>query len=145
RQGAISSWCPMSWPSALRGADVMTSRRKRPLSPAEEALWKAATKGDQPIDRKNVFTPPEAPRPRRRPMVAHDTPEGSFGEDFGALPRASTPGASEMDGNLAAKLKRGQLPIDGAIDLHGMTLRDAEDRLNRYVAGAVALGSRVIL
>ena len=118
----------------------MTSRRQRPLTPGEDALWKAATKGDRPLDRKDLPAPPETPRPRRRHRAAAPAipePEG--------LAAPASPGAFEMDGNLAGRLRRGQLPIDGTIDLHGMTLRQAEDRLNRYVAGALALGSRVIL
>jgi DNA-nicking Smr family endonuclease len=117
----------------------MTSRRQRPLTPGEDALWKAATRNDKPLDRKDVLPPPEAPRPKRRHMAAPSAPEPD------ALAASTSPGSFEMDGNLASRLRRGQLPIDGTIDLHGMTLRQAEDRLNSYVAGALALGSRVIL
>jgi DNA-nicking Smr family endonuclease len=117
----------------------MTSRRQRPLTPGEDALWKAATKSDKPLDRKAVLTPPEAPRPKRRMAAAPEVPEA------GPRPAPASPGSFEMDGNLANRLRRGQLPIDGTIDLHGLTLREAEDRLTRYVAGALAQDSRVIL
>lgn len=121
----------------------MASRRKRPLTEAEEALWNAATRGDRPLDRANVLGPPETPRPRRRPMR---NPEAmGLSADAGPLPRPARPGSSEMDGNLAQKLRRGQVPIEGTIDLHGLTLREAEDRLNRYVAGALARAARCIL
>lgn len=127
----------------------MTSRRRRPLSPEEEALWEAVTKGDKPLRHRNVLTPPEAPRPRRQPMTGRGALQFGAGDpgaqEIGTPSRAPRPGSTEMDGNLAQKLRRGQLPIDGKIDLHGLTVRAAEDRLNRYIAGALAMGKRCIL
>lgn len=115
----------------------MTSRRpRRPLSPEEEALWRAATKSDKPLDKRDILNEqPEPKRPRRpiNPRVEEPPP----------APRGA--GGNSLDGNLAQRLKRGQLPIEGRIDLHGMTLVAAEERLASYIAGAASQGKRMLL
>jgi DNA-nicking Smr family endonuclease len=53
--------------------------------------------------------------------------------------------ASGLDGTWDRKLTRGTVEPDVTIDLHGMTLAMAHDRLNGGVAQALAMGARVIL
>ena len=43
------------------------------------------------------------------------------------------------------KLRRGQLPLEGKLDLHGMTQEEAFDRLFRFIKSAVAERKRTVL
>ena len=50
-----------------------------------------------------------------------------------------------LDSTWDRKLTRGSINPDVTIDLHGMTLATAHDRLNGGIAQALAMGARVIL
>lgn len=50
-----------------------------------------------------------------------------------------------IDRATAERLKRGRYPIDGHLDLHGMTQAEAHRALFRAVAGARAAGRRCLL
>jgi DNA-nicking Smr family endonuclease len=126
-------------------------RRRRVPSAAEQALWRFAVRdatplpgratAPEPVPPEPAPPPPEAtvpgevPRPRRvrasaRPIV---------------LPRldvASTPG---LDARSAERLKRGQLPIEARLDLHGLTQEAARSALDGFIAEAYAAGRRAVL
>lgn len=52
---------------------------------------------------------------------------------------------SGVDGRTITKLKRGQLPIEGILDLHGMTLDKAHTRCISFLKGAQINGYRCVL
>lgn len=54
-------------------------------------------------------------------------------------------GAPGMDRRLQLRLKRGQLPIEARIDLHGLTREKAHVALNGFLARQEALGRRCVL
>lgn len=43
------------------------------------------------------------------------------------------------------RLRRGQLPIDGVVDLHGLTQAAAHTLIERYIASSARIGRRCIL
>ncbi len=53
--------------------------------------------------------------------------------------------APGMDRRLQQRLKRGQLPIEARIDLHGLTREKAHVALNGFLARQQALGRRCVL
>ncbi|WP_366886061.1 Smr/MutS family protein [Novosphingobium sp.] len=53
--------------------------------------------------------------------------------------------AGGLDSSWDRKLGRGPIQPDVTIDLHGLTLAMAHDRLNGGIAQALAMGARVIL
>jgi DNA-nicking Smr family endonuclease len=55
---------------------------------------------------------------------------------------AALPG---LDRNTARKFERGELPIDRAIDLHGLTQQRAHEALDRFMGEAVKAGLRMLL
>ena len=77
---------------------------------------------------RRIARPGPAPKPLTKPV-----PTRSHGD---------TPG---VDGRTATKLKRGLLPIDGTLDLHGMTRAEAEDALNRFIQARQSAGARCVL
>lgn len=50
-----------------------------------------------------------------------------------------------MDRKAFARMRRGKLEPDARIDLHGMTLAQAQSALRSFVPGAVARGHRLVL
>ncbi len=50
-----------------------------------------------------------------------------------------------IDGTTSKKLKRGQLPVEASLDLHGMTQEEAFAALGRCLAQAALRGLRVVL
>ncbi len=50
-----------------------------------------------------------------------------------------------IDRRTAERLRRGELPIDGRLDLHGLTETAAHRTLDRFIAEALAAEMRVLL
>lgn len=52
---------------------------------------------------------------------------------------------AQIDKRTAMRLKRGQMPIDARIDLHGLYQRDAKSRLLGFIAQSFGRGDRCVL
>ncbi|MFN3230660.1 MAG: Smr/MutS family protein [Alphaproteobacteria bacterium] len=117
---------------------------KKPLKPEDEALWRAITRDVTPLgDRPRAdFKPvPKRPLPDQRL-------EPRFDPDMMPPPTAGSaaPAAlTQLDGSRARRLQRGQLPVEGRIDLHGMTQDRAYRALMSFIPRAQAEGKRVVL
>ncbi|MEI9982717.1 MAG: Smr/MutS family protein [Aliidongia sp.] len=124
----------------------MSSRRRLP-SAAEKALWRFAMRDAVPLAGRElapepkpepppaaIAAPAEPPAPRKRappqPVV---------------LPKLSVSSTPGLDARSAERLKRGQLAIEGRLDLHGMTQDAARAALDGFVADAYATGKRAVL
>lgn len=121
----------------------MTSRRRSPtLTPEEAALWRDVAAKTRPLRGKSgaaADTPPKARRDSRKSGEKATYSPGTSEQG------PSGPGSKSMDARLAERLRRGRLPIEGTIDLHGLTLREAETRLYRYLEEAAQRDKRCIL
>lgn len=53
--------------------------------------------------------------------------------------------APQLDRRTEEKLRKGKLPIDGKIDLHGLTQDEAYEALNKFIESAVAADKRCVL
>jgi DNA-nicking Smr family endonuclease len=108
--------------------DVAPLKRRR-------ARARPAAPPPVPVARTAVAAVPPPP-PRPIPIAAAPPP-----------PRPSARAAAEpgLDRNTAKRFARGEMPIDSAIDLHGMTQARAHEALDRFVASALKAGARVLL
>jgi DNA-nicking Smr family endonuclease len=61
------------------------------------------------------------------------------------LPELKGQGAPGLDKRSAERLKRGELPIEARLDLHGMTQDEAHEALGRFLSRAEAHGLRCVL
>lgn len=99
--------------------------------------------------------PPKQPDPK---PLAEGTdvslPTFRIGQSSRTTPGNSlSPGLSEdlrrapvaMDRKAFTRMKRGKLPVDARIDLHGMTLAQAHPRLTAFILAAHARGDRLVL
>jgi DNA-nicking Smr family endonuclease len=110
---------------------------RRPLTPAEAALWRRVCESARPLP-GNVMPPaveaPPAPKPVPR---AHPTQRI-------AHPPVRAP-ASLADRGGEKRPRRGKLDIDAVFDLHGYTQDRARAALGAFVARQRDGGARVVL
>jgi len=143
--------------------------RTRALSEADRALWRHVAKSVEPLRRRPVETVQEPPKrlgpPRAEPMPA-DPPAAparppahpplsldrlaNWTPRPKAPPRPSEPppelsSHAGVDRRTSARLRRGQLPIDAKLDLHGMTQEQARNALFSFVGSGVQNGWRCVL
>ncbi|MFM9844004.1 MAG: Smr/MutS family protein [Dongiaceae bacterium] len=127
---------------------------KRPPDPKERELWRTAMRDVKPLRKGKAAKPKveHAPSaPAKEPAQAK--PTGKKPSAPPAPPPPKPRPASEltvgrladMDKRLAERLRRGQLPIEGKLDLHGLTQEEAHDQLGGFIAISQKQGRRCIL
>ena len=123
--------------------------KERPVRRDEALLWRHVIDGVAPLGEGDVAIPEdvppeqpaaaeqtarqELPPPRPRPPPAQD------------LPRLAPGTIAGVDKRTATRLRRGQLPIQGRLDLHGLTQAEAHRELGDFLAAAQEDGRRCIL
>jgi len=133
--------------------------QRRALSEEELALWRAVAGTARPLKRKRKgkvrakAKPPEAKlSPPPKPISPKTSAPISATAKPAPRPPSSRPGVIAgidkkpgIDKNLATRLRRGQLPIEGRIDLHGSTQAEAHDALRAFLIRASGAGKRCLL
>ena len=131
---------------------MTTRRRHRPLSAEELALWRHVTQDvarafprahtrapDAPVVPEPVPVKPTPKHAERRYEVAGYTPPTS-------APRAHPhPPLGPIERPVRQRITRGRLPIDAAIDLHGMRQDEAHRALRAFLIREQAAGARIVL
>jgi len=122
-------------------------RRGRVPSAAEQALWRFAMRDAVPLPGR---APPEPPKPETVPPPIETPPPAALPVARAparpiVLPKLSATNAPGLDARSAERLKRGQLPIEARLDLHGMTQEAARSALDGFVADAYGRGKRAVL
>lgn len=108
-------------------------------------VWRRMTRNVRPLPGRPVLPAPRRPEPAAKqgpeepPAPAPD--EAAPDE---AAPRAA-PAGGGIDRRTARRIRRGALPIDARIDLHGLTREEAFRRLTRFIAESQAAGRRLVL
>ncbi len=139
--------------------------RRRTLAPEEAALWQAVAASTRPMrpDRKGTAhgtlpppTAPSSPDPAARPAGV-PVPIPPFRVGALAPPIAArhdlAPTIADrladaplrMDRKAFVAMMRGRSDPEARLDLHGLTLSEAQPRLARFVLSAQAEGRRLIL
>ncbi len=101
----------------------------------ERALWHHAMRG---VARLRGEEPPETPieQPPPPPIIVAGKPRHE--------PASHKLGTS-IDRRTTQRLKRGQMPIEARLDLHGMTQAEAHVALARFIARSHASGKRALI
>ncbi|MCW3849385.1 Smr/MutS family protein [Sphingomonas sp. LB-2] len=124
---------------------------RRKLAPEEAALWERVIATVTPMA-KPVAVPAAEPKAfpgeGRGPVASAPKPDPGFRRGTaGAAPKpvpTKSPG-NTLDGSWDKNLSRGLISPESSVDLHGLTLAGAYDRLDRGLAEAIARGDRVLL
>ena len=104
------------------------------ISEEDRALWRKVTRDAKPLEKA---APPSKPAPSRPTLPGRPrTP---------AVPPLESGRAAGLDRRNLERLRRGKLPIEATLDLHGDRQAEAHQRLDRFLAAAQAAGKRCVL
>lgn len=124
----------------------------RGLSNEERALWRRVAEQAVPLHPPGRPPParPDAPLPKpqaqpERPPLAPFTLGERAGETRPVYAPAQPAPTVVMDHKAFQRMKRGKLRIEGRLDLHGMTLDQAQPALTGFILDAQASGKRLVL
>ena len=127
------------------------ARPKAPTGGDDAGLWDHITRDVAPLQgrRQPPPKPPPAPKkavaPAARKPAAKPTPAAPPLPKRAELPPLAPGASAGLDKRTAQRLKRGQLAIDGRLDLHGMTQAEAHGALSAYLERAQGAARRCIL
>lgn len=121
---------------------------KRRLTPDERALWKRAMRDVAPLPK----TPPpdrldEKPRAKAvsgATPLAPAPPKKTVGAPARRAPKAVDP-FNAGDPRLERRARRGRMPIEATLDLHGLTQQAAKSALYGFITNASRRGLRCVL
>ena len=132
--------------------------RRRHLRPEEEDLWQSVARTAQPMHpqkaRPGSLELPaslaqEKPKQPLPVLPAFRVGEASRASSRqAALPDLSSPASPappRMDAKAFARMSRGKLVPEARLDLHGLTLAEAQPELIGFVLNAQAHGLRLVL
>ncbi len=127
----------------------MAKRRTGPVLP-DQHLWTAVKRTVEPLPgtlaREARGEPASLPMPARADALVPRIDTHSLNVPPAPRPAAKKRGLAEpMEPRLRRRLGRGQIEIDGTIDLHGMRQIEAETALRRFLAARSARGDRTVL
>ena len=134
---------------------------RRLLSGEEARLWRGVVSDVRPLSKSTAAAteprpepleetgspapPPEEPAPEggrkavsARPARAPDRPRSEW-------PQLAAGAAAGVDRRTALRFKRGQLPIEGRIDLHGHNRDEAQQVLTAFLAASQDAARRCVL
>ncbi|MGK7650948.1 Smr/MutS family protein [Roseovarius sp. B08] len=131
---------------------------RRRITPEELKLWQKVAKTAERLDPKRDTTAPKLLHPKHKKETDTAKPDLSLFE-IGQNSRGSDhrhdtlPGLHErlahqplqMDKRTNTRLKRGKVEPEARIDLHGMTLAQAQPALTGFILRAQAQGKRLVL
>ena len=111
----------------------------RDLSEEELALWRYVTRRVTPQFGRNV--PPAASIPRHPEVEEGAAPTSSTAPPRRQLPPPLALGASAgIDRRTAQRFAKGSMPIEGRLDLHGRTLKEAQAAVSSFIRAASGAG-----
>lgn len=110
----------------------------------DDKLWGRFTDGIVPIDRDDVLPPANEPGRAGRRKKGGETSLPEILPVSGAGSSGPAQGF-ELDKRTEDRLRSGKMPIDGRIDLHGMTQAQAHRALGFFVREAHGAGKRCLL
>ncbi len=104
----------------------------------ESELWAAVTKDIIPLSPKvGINIQKNVPSPKKTPPAEPVTPPPT-------KPLARKP-APDLDHRTAERLRKGQMPIEARLDLHGLSRQAAYDALLAFIPRCYARGLRCVL
>lgn len=123
---------------------------RRKLTPEEIDLWHKVIEKAERLHPGSMTTQPlPKPKPSKRPLTTakatHPKPEQKPKPMPRAVAKPSGAAVVNMDTKAFSRMKRGKLSPEGRIDLHGMTLSQAQPELTRFILSSQASGRRLVL
>jgi len=126
----------------------MMAKKKAPKELDDSSLLQHAFRGVDPLPGRKIgeTATPSAPKQVkgniRRPAPM---PQMTAQPAKPALPEIKHGDAPGVDKSTARRLKRGQLPIEARLDLHGHRQAEAHRALEAFIVGQASAGRRCVL
>jgi DNA-nicking Smr family endonuclease len=119
-----------------------TRETLRPLSDEEVTLWLTVTRH---VLRRPGAKAPLAPRPKPEKPVksAPSAPPAPIKPE--PPPRPAVPSLAPLERRARQKLSRGHMPVDAALDLHGLRQHEAHPALHGFLLRAQRQGAKIVL
>ena len=115
---------------------------KRTVSPLRPEVAPEVSRGDEPLPLPALKQPPVfAGKPKWEAQGA----QPPFVPEQAGAKKAQFPAGRIIEPRVKRRLMRGQIEIEGTIDLHGMRQSEAHAALHRFVLARSARGDRTIL
>jgi len=125
-----------------------SDQKRRPALP-DRHLWTAVAETVSPLNHKRLklmqladealpLPAPPSPRPKKLKLSPPKPAYQSAG-------KPGKPPATGIEPRLKRRLGRGQVDIDGTLDLHGMRQAEAYGALNRFIQARARRGERTVL
>ncbi|MEK9971225.1 MAG: Smr/MutS family protein [Ferrovibrio sp.] len=123
------------------------------MKAADGDAWQQVAQTARPLKKANVVPQPLAPLPKVYKPEGVGTAAYAKAEakqkaplpSHGALGRHNEKPALQMDKRLRQRFERGELPVEARIDLHGLTLANAERALSKFLRDGIAQQKRCLL
>lgn len=118
------------------------TKKGRSLQDGEISLWQKMVRGMTPWH--DTPAPNVQSQPPKRPKKQANIPDAP---QFAApsVPMTSPNLPQTLDRRTDDKLRRGKMPIEAVLDLHGMTQEQAHMALDRFILGSYQAGKRCVL
>jgi DNA-nicking Smr family endonuclease len=125
-------------------------------TPDDENIFTQAMSGVVPLEKKGIRKTPAHEKKIAPPYPAPDVEQevmdhlrdlvdGTVDMDITFSDEYIEGSISGVDRNTMRRLKRGQLPIQDHIDLHGLTQKEAETRVREFLVNSQARGLQCVL
>jgi DNA-nicking Smr family endonuclease len=118
---------------------------RRDLTPEDAELWRHVTRNVQPYHRQARHPAPEPAQHIAPPRHSAESPPEAPARRAPPATPLVVGAAHEMDRRTAKRFKRGELAVDGRIDLHGFTLDQAHAALSGFIRREHGRGSRCVV
>ncbi len=130
------------------------SSRKANLTQEDKALWAYVTQDVTPIKHENAVaenSENEAAEDAPVPQAPNVTVQPQFLPDAGKPAAAPSRTAhdlhshADIDARSFDRFRKGEMPIEATLDLHGLTQQNAYDRVVSFITSQVAQGKRCVM
>mgnify|MGYP002785000570 CR=1 FL=1 len=111
------------------------------MTPEEKELWEDVTREDKPLEKRGRV--PAKVKSAKKKNDAAVRPQASI--PYSALPDIEKGEYIGIDRNTQERFRKGEMDIDGRLDLHGLTRDEARDKVAAFIASHYGRGSRFLL
>ena len=113
----------------------------------EEDLWGFATRDVKPLAREKALSRSKAPapKPKARSKAQAQPPAEPPMHSLPDAPKRQPDPGTGLDHKTAEKLRKGKMPLEARLDLHGMSQAAARSALQAFILQAHSAGKRCVL
>ena len=116
---------------------------KRSLSDEEQRIWEWVTRADVKLDDRQYHTD-DGKKNKKIIVTSRPSSAISYLPD-NDTPLSAAPVYAGIDHHTARRFRKGELPLDGVLDMHGMTREKAHVALSGFIRNHYERGSRFLL